>query len=54
MSARCEQPGVEGERDGAQERKDEGVKAVNEGTEMSDLELRTPKAYEAQDVHLPD
>ena len=51
MSAGSERADVEGGRDDAQERKDE---RVNEGSEMSNLDLRTPKANEAQDVHLPD
>ena len=62
-SAGSEQADVEGERHGAQERKDERVKRVTEGSEMSRSELRTPKASsitgvgrhdEAQSVHLPD
>ena len=63
MSAESERADVEGERDGAQERKDEGVRKGNEGCEMSSSEQRTPKVSsfaavgrddEAQNVHLPD
>ena len=63
MSAESERADVGGERDGAQERKDERVKRVNEGSEMSGFEQRAPKVSsfaavgrddEAQNVHLPD
>ena len=63
MSAESERADVEGERDGAQERKDERVKRGNEGSGMSGFEQRTPKVSsfaavgrdnEAQNVHLPD
>lgn len=63
MSAGSERADTGGERDSKQERRDERVKTVNEGSAMSSFEQRTPKDSsftgtgqdkEAQNVHLPD
>ena len=54
MSAGSQRADVEGERDGTQEQKNEPVKEVNEGSEMTSFALGTLKANEAQDVHSPD
>ena len=63
MSAGTERPDVEGEKDGAQERKDQRVTGPNKESAMSSFEMRPQKVSsfsemgkddEGQNVHLPD